>query len=345
MNTFTASPKRDFLWGNIASGVVATLSIAFLLSILGVSLGFSIIDPLSDDIINGAGTTVLLWSGFAIILSLAIGSYISGYLARVNGAIHGLIVWAASIALVLILVIMAAIGLVKTTANAVGSVVASTGSVVSGASGAIGDGIKGFADIGQELMGDIDIDTDIEPTQLKGEVLQALQKSGIETFQPGFLKNQLEEAKSDISYAIKKIVTDPDSLDQVMKELSDKLKDLSIRTTDDLDRNKIEVALTKNTSLSKEEVHDVTENILSAHDKLSSLLNKNITDVQNQIEMAKEKYQNLKEIAKQKAAEAADALSKTALWGFISLTLALVICMFSGVLGANISSRIKNSLL
>lgn len=339
MKTITAYPNKDVSWGNIAVGVVATLAIAFLLSILGISLGFSIIDPLSDDISNGAGTTVLIWSGFAIIASLAVGSYISGYLARSNGSIYGLIVWAASIAVALTFVILTTIGVLKTTANAVGSVVSSTGTAVAGASSTIGNGMKGFANLAQELVGDIDIDTDIEPTELKDEVLQALQKSGIETFQPDFLKKQLNEAKSDITKAIKKIVTNPDSFDQVINELSDELKDLSIRTTDDLDRNKIEIALTNNTNLSKDEVNKVTESIIVAHDKLSSLVNKNFVEAQNKIEVAKQKYDHFKEVARQKAADAADAVSKIAFWGFIALAIALIICMLSGNFGSKVSSR------
>ncbi|MEX0632626.1 hypothetical protein M8494_13155 [Serratia ureilytica] len=61
-------------WGSVIGGVITVLAVSLLLSTLGTSLGFSIVDPTSDDPINGAGTTVVIWSAVSIIISLAAGA-------------------------------------------------------------------------------------------------------------------------------------------------------------------------------------------------------------------------------------------------------------------------------
>lgn len=55
-------------WGSVIGGVITVLAVSLLLSTLGTSLGFSIVDPTSDDPINGAGTTVVIWSLFQSLL-------------------------------------------------------------------------------------------------------------------------------------------------------------------------------------------------------------------------------------------------------------------------------------
>ncbi|USS96548.1 hypothetical protein M5J15_06780 [Serratia symbiotica] len=76
---------------------MTVLAVLLLLSTLGTSLGFSIVDPTSDDPVNGAGTTVVVWSAVSIIISLAAGVFIAGRLAANDGLIHGFLVWASSL--------------------------------------------------------------------------------------------------------------------------------------------------------------------------------------------------------------------------------------------------------
>lgn len=75
-------------WGSIIGGVITVLAISLLLSTLGTSLGFAIVDPMSDDPINGAGTTVVIWSAISIIISLAAGAFVAGHLAGNEGVIR-----------------------------------------------------------------------------------------------------------------------------------------------------------------------------------------------------------------------------------------------------------------
>lgn len=46
---------REISWGSVIGGVMTVLTVSLLLSTLGTSLGLSIVDPTSDDPVNGAG--------------------------------------------------------------------------------------------------------------------------------------------------------------------------------------------------------------------------------------------------------------------------------------------------
>ncbi|HBI08481.1 MAG TPA: CAP-Gly protein, partial [Erwinia persicina] len=44
-------------WGSIIAGVVTAMAISLLLTMLGTSLGLSMLSPKSDDIVNGGDTS------------------------------------------------------------------------------------------------------------------------------------------------------------------------------------------------------------------------------------------------------------------------------------------------
>lgn len=131
---------KKISWGSVIGGVITVLAVSLLLSTLGTSLGFSIVDPTSDDPINGAGTTVVIWSAVSIIISLAAGAFIAGRLAANDGLIHGFLVWATSLIVAAVLGGMLVGSAVKATGNALGAIASTSGSLLSGAGSAIGKG-------------------------------------------------------------------------------------------------------------------------------------------------------------------------------------------------------------
>ena len=55
--------RNQISWRSIFAGVIAVLAISMLLSLLGVALGFALLDPESaTDISNGSGTAVTIWT-------------------------------------------------------------------------------------------------------------------------------------------------------------------------------------------------------------------------------------------------------------------------------------------
>ncbi|KTS24889.1 CAP-Gly protein, partial [Pantoea stewartii] len=73
-----AELNRSVSWGSILAGVVTVMAVSLLLTTLGSSLGFSMLSPQSDDVINGADKAVIIWSVISIVLSLACGGFVAG---------------------------------------------------------------------------------------------------------------------------------------------------------------------------------------------------------------------------------------------------------------------------
>lgn len=69
--------KRPLSWGSIMAGVVTVMAVSLLLTTLGSILGFSLLSPQSDDVINGADKAVLFWS----VILIGLRRFVAGWRA------------------------------------------------------------------------------------------------------------------------------------------------------------------------------------------------------------------------------------------------------------------------
>lgn len=86
-------------WAAIFAGAITALAVAFLLNILGLGIGLSTIDPLSEaNPLDGLGTGTAIWWGVSNFAALFIGGMVaarmSGLPSNVDGALHGFLAWA-----------------------------------------------------------------------------------------------------------------------------------------------------------------------------------------------------------------------------------------------------------
>ncbi len=86
-------------WPAVFAGTLAAVAIAFLLNILGLGIGFSTIDPLTEaNPLDGLGTGTTIWWILSNLAALFIGGLIaarmSGYASNIDGALHGFLTWA-----------------------------------------------------------------------------------------------------------------------------------------------------------------------------------------------------------------------------------------------------------
>ncbi|CPR18174.1 CAP-Gly protein [Brenneria goodwinii] len=330
---------KKISWGSIIGGVVTVLAVSLLLSTLGTSLGFSMVDPLSDEPVNGAGTTVLIWSAISIIISLAAGAFIAGRLAAMDGLIHGFLVWATSLIVAAILGSALLGGAMKATGNALGSVASLTGNVISGAGSAVGGGLQGIANMGGRAFDNLNLDTSLQPEAMSNEVAAALRKSNIASLQPEYMQTQLEGAKAEIGEAIKAIAINPKSSDEIIQTLTDKLKKRGEALSKDVDRDSLTKALSDNTSMTQEEVNKTVDNLIEAKNKTVQVANQRLNDIEANIEQAKQQYAELKQQAREEAAAAASALAHAALWSFFALLIGAVVSALAGLWGVKTCNR------
>lgn len=330
---------RKISWGSVIGGVITVLAVSLLLSTLGTSLGFSAVDPLSDDPVNVAGTTVVVWSAVSVLISLAAGAFISGRLAANDGVIHGFLVWATSLIVATILGAILVGSAVKATGNALGSLASASGSVLGGAGSIIGSGVSSAADAGSRIFDKIGIDTNLQSEQLQDNVVAALKKSNIPSLQPEFMQQQLEEAKKEIADSVKAMAVNPQNSEQIIQTLLEKLKQHTDAITQDVDQDAVKQALRQNTDLTSQEIDQIAQNLNEAKNKAREIVTQRLKEAEANINQAKQEYAEFVQKTKEKAAEAASALSRAALWSFFALLLGAIVSAAAGLWGVNSNRR------
>ncbi|HBN1710129.1 TPA: CAP-Gly protein [Escherichia coli] len=330
-----AELNKRVSWGSIIAGVVTVMAVSLLLTTLGSGLGFSLLSPQSDDVINGADKAVLIWSVISIVLSLACGGFVAGRLAGADGTIHGFLSWATSLLVASVLGFAAAGGVLHMAGSAVGAAASATGSAVSGLDNATGKASGATVDIAQNITHRLGLNTQLAGTQVDTQVLDALRRSNIKELQPEFLQSQLEAAASDIAASVRDLAVTPGNSDAILDTLSGKLKSRTEAVSKGVDRNEVKKALAENTRLSPEEADRAVDNFIQARDKTVQEVSDRMAQLQSNLNDAKAQYKEFKKQAKEKADEAASVAAKIALWSFFALLAGAVVSALAGLWGVN----------
>lgn len=135
---------RRVSWGAIFAGVVVALSVQLLLSILGMAIGFGIVDPAQDaDPLAGIGIGAGIWLLASALVALFLGGWTAGRLAgiplRTSAMLHGIVVWGLGTLLTFWLISSALGSLIGGTAQIVGNVLGAAGQGIASAAGAVVD--------------------------------------------------------------------------------------------------------------------------------------------------------------------------------------------------------------
>ena len=120
-------------WGAILAGTLTTIALMFLLNILGLGIGLTTIDPLTEsDPFSGVGISTAIWWILSNVAALFTGGLVaarmSGLPSNIDGALHGFLVWALSLILAIVMLTSAVGGILNGLGNLVSGVVGSGGS-------------------------------------------------------------------------------------------------------------------------------------------------------------------------------------------------------------------------
>lgn len=334
MRRFNFAELKDRVsWGSVIGGVMTVLAISILLSLLGSSIGLFMLDPLADHSASGIGTTVGIWSAIAFIISMIAGGFVAGKLSGVDGMIHGFLVWCTSLFLAVILVVMLTIGAAKLTMNALGAVTSVAGSIISGAGSVVGGGITALSDQAKELFGDIDFNSDLND-DVPQNIRTALVQSGVKELQPNYLKNQLNDVKSDLSKSIKKVIANPKDADNIINKFIDRLKKRTDKITKNIDRNDLAKAIANNTNLSKAEADKAIDQYIDIINKATDQAKQDINNLEQKLQEASQEWNEMKHQALVAADEASDTAAKSTLISFFALLIAAILCSVAGSWGS-----------
>lgn len=261
------------------------------------------------------------------------GGFVAGKLAGVDGMIHGFLVWATTLIITAILGIMLTIGAVKLTANALGAISSFTGNVISGAGAVAGNGISALSDQAKELFGDIDFKGDLKGEDVPQDIRMILKKSNVKELQPDYLKDQLEDVKTDLGKSVKKVVANPENADHVINAFMDRLKERTEHITKNINRNDLAKALANNTNLSKAEANRAIEQYIDMIDQMATDAKQQINKLEQNIQDAAREWKEIKHKALVTADEATDTAARSALISFFALLIAAGLCSMAGSYG------------
>lgn len=317
-------------WGSIFAGVVTFIALFMTFSLIGSAIGFGIVEPTSNNPLDGVGTGLMIWTVVTLILSLFGAGFVSGVAARRVGLVHGFLTWATSMIVTIVMLSYVTIGAFSVVGSLLGNIASAVGSGVENvASGTADVASKAFDEITGN-MGDINTD------QLETDVRDVLKDTDVPELQPNYLQDQVSDATSDITDAGKKIATDPNKADEIIDDLSTKLKDRATKISDSVDEEAISNAVAKNTDLNQQEAQEATQNIVNGLQKASDEAQQQIETAQQNLEQAKQDIDQAVKDARKKADEISDATAKASIWGFVAMVLGLVLTSIGGMVGANL---------
>ncbi|MEH5143178.1 CAP-Gly protein [Enterobacter cloacae] len=327
--------SKSISWGSIIAGVITSVAVSLLLTMLGTSIGLALLSPQDNDIINGADKTVLIWSVVSFIVSLGCGGFVAGRLAGKDGAIHGFLSWATSLVLVSVLGLVAAGSVFHFAGNIVGSTVSATGSAAKGLGNIAGTATEATVDMGKTVAEKLGFDTRLAAMPEDSQIEDALRKSKIEELQPDYLHSQLQGAGNDLAAALKELAIKPDDSSLILNNLISKLKSRLNTINKGISRTDVKNALASNTLLSPEESDKAVDHFMQARKKAVQEINYRVNQLENAVDDAEIQYAQFKEEAKAKADEVAHAGAVLALWSFFGLLAGAVVSALTGFCGGN----------
>jgi len=171
----TVPVRNRVQWGPIIAGVLAAIIVFLLLTVLGIALGASVLDPANTA--GDIGKWAAVWSAITAVVAFVIGGWIAARSAAVAGTfsalVNGLMVGAAGLLLIIWLTASGLGNLFGTIGSTVGSVLNVAASVAPAAGDAANVNPTQAGNQVEEATG-IDVDNpQAAATAVAGQVQEA----------------------------------------------------------------------------------------------------------------------------------------------------------------------------
>ncbi len=321
-------------WGSIIAGGVSALALSVVMAILGVALGFTVVEPKSDEPASGLGIAFGVWSFVSVVVSMAGGGFIAGMLAGQLGLAHGFLVWA--------LVILAAVFVsgiaVSTAVRSLGAAVKSMGSGAASLAGTMG---KGAADAAAhavtELRDNVSLHVDFD--KLNDTVESTLRDTGVETLQPEYLHQQMREARSELRQALHQLALHPSDAETIMSGFIESQKSRLEGLTGGAHKETAVTALMNARNIPREEAQTLVDNALKAYDQALAKTRESLAEAREQIKDTKVHLREMADHAREKADRLATQAAKTALAAGVALIVAALISMGAAWCGTHVTGN------
>lgn len=317
----TVPAVRRVSWGAIFVGVVIAMVVQLLLAVLGIAIGASAINPLQEsNPMDGIGMGAGIYWVVSSIIALFAGGYAAGALTTVQDhrdrTLHGIAVWG-----------VAALFLFMVISSGVGRLIGGTASMIGGGASMLGGAVSDVApramDSVQNRIDESDFDLDL--SQWREEARQLLRDTGIRALQPDRLEGQAAELQQDIRSAANRAGQDPQTVDQELESVLNRIQSEGRETLRAIDREALVNIVSARTGQSRQEASQTVANWEQGY--------------QQAYQAARTEWEQAKTTTEQKAREwgdqAADAVAKAAWWTFFMLLLGAIFAALGANVGAN----------
>ncbi|WP_420146504.1 YrzE family protein [Spirosoma sp.] len=314
-------------WSAVFAGVLVGIVSQILLTLLGLGIGLSTIDPITErNPAAGLGTGSAIWYGISSLVSLFLGGWIAGRLASAprlfDGIIHGVLTWCLATLLTIYFLTTTIGNLLGGASRLIGGLVSTAGTAVAAAAPSIG------AAVDDQLSANGIDWRNIKLDDLKQEANKLLRQTGDAQLNPNTLETKAEQAGNQVKQATKEAAQSPQAADDIAGGLFDRLFQKGQTTVNSVDRDDAVNVVMKRTGKSRAEAEQIVDNWISTYKQAAA------------------KFEQTKQEAQLKARQAADAAasgaSKAALFGFLGLLIGVVSSGYGAKLGTESKDEVHS---
>ncbi len=306
---------RRISWAAIFAGIIIVLVVQLTLSLFGIGIGASTIDPLIGETPTASSFSIgaAIWWVVVSMIALFAGGWVAGRLAgmpqQTDGLLHGFITWGAATLVAVYFLTSAAGSILTGTFGVMGDALAATGQGMA----ALAPNITGVATKKFE-------EADMTWKNIQEEARLLLQQTGKQKLQPQSLENKTKQASEDMKESVKESAANPQHADEELMPLLERMMSKGDNVASEIDKDALTNVLVARTDMSRQEAKRTVEGWVNTYERATT------------------KYNELKGQAKQQAIEAADAtakaVSQASIWTFIALIFGASAAGIGGMLGA-----------
>lgn len=299
-------------WAAVFAGVVAALAVQLLLSILGIGIGASTIDPLVEqNPMSGVGIGAGIWFVISSLIALFAGGWVAGRLAgmprTLDSMLHGILTWGLTTLLLFYFLTTTVGALIGGTFRVLGSGLSAAATSVAAAAPTVAGAAK------DQLQ-----QSGIDVSDIRREVETLMRQTGKPELQPGSIQNKVNQASQQAQNAAGQAASDPANADSTLNQILERISKSGEATINAADRDALTNIIMARTGKSRPEA----EATVASYEKT--------------YQQARAKYEQTKAQAAQTAREAGDktasAVSKAAIWTFIVLLISALAAAIGGYL-------------
>lgn len=319
---------RRISWGAIIAGVVMALVVQLLLSLLGIGIGASSIDPLSEtNPTAGVATGAGIWFAVSLLIALFVGGLVAGRAAgifrRTDGLLHGLVAWGLTVLLMFYLLSTTVGGLIGGTARILGNTLSATGAGIAAAAPAASEQLGNAANAVQDQLPE---GSTVDWQALEEQALALLADAGVNTAPISDAITETITTTQQLSETVSAIGDDPQAREELMA-LVQRIATNSGDSFSQADRQELVNFIVENGGQNEQQAQEMVNNLEETYQEIR-------TQAQETAQQAQAAGQEALQQAEQTTREAgqvvADNVSSAALWTLIGLLFSALAAAIGG---------------